>query len=407
MADAVRAPTLMDLKDIVQAEISEVSTIFALKSFGGLIGTIATGLLLDYFQPSVNYIFLAGTFFIKSLMTLLLPYCPNLLMMQGAEFIFGVCHGGFHSVANQLLLSIWTGSGRNISPYMYTLHFSYAIGALVTPIISKPFLRSELDSTVNSTMFDLTELELGNFQIWTVKTLYPLIFIIMIVPVPFFIYYFVQEKNKELLVEKSTEEELKCQEQEEDFLSRKKTILLMIFASQFYFTMAGIELGFRSFTPVFCVNSALGLTRNEGADVLAILYVTFAAGRGLLIPISTLVSSSTIVWTSTLTLLVSTSMLSVWAESSIILLQVGIALTGAGISALFAGCMLWIQNFIRLNNRLTAIICFSCRISEQVFSLATGMIIENYPMSFLYLMSGNVVFLIAAFSIMNIIVNRN
>ena len=220
MADAVRAPTLMDLKDIAQVEISEVSTIFALKSFGGLMGTIATGLLLDYFKPSVNYIFLAVTFFIKSAMTLLLPYCPNLVMMQSTEFIFGVCHGGFHSVANQLLLSIWTGSGQNISPYMYTLHFSYAIGALVTPIISKPFLRSDIESTVNSTMFDLTELELGNNQIWTIKTLYPIIFFIMILPVPFFIFYFIKEKNKELILEKSPVDEKKELGNNENYLSR-------------------------------------------------------------------------------------------------------------------------------------------------------------------------------------------
>ena len=33
--------------------------------------------------------------------------------------------------------------------------------------------------------------------------------------------------------------------------------------------MAGIEHGFRSFTAVFSVNSALSLTRPEAADVLA------------------------------------------------------------------------------------------------------------------------------------------
>merc|ERR1712117_192456 len=107
---------------------------------------------------------------------------------------------------------------------MYTLHFSYAIGALVTPIISKPFLRLDLESTVNSTMFDLPELELGNNQIWTVKTLYPIIFFIMIVPVPFFVYYFIQEKNKELHLEKCPVDVKKDLNTNEDYISRKKTI---------------------------------------------------------------------------------------------------------------------------------------------------------------------------------------
>ena len=62
--------------------------------------------------------------------------------------------------------------------------------------------------------------------------------------------------------------------------------------------------------------------RNAAADVLAILYLTFAAVRLLLIPISTLVSSNTILITSSLTLLVSTSMLSIWGETNLLIMQV-------------------------------------------------------------------------------------
>ena len=62
--------------------------------------------------------------------------------------------------------------------------------------------------------------------------------------------------------------------------------------------------------------------RNAAADVLAILYLTFAAVRLLLIPISTLVSSNTILITSSLTLLVSTSMLAIWGETNLLIMQV-------------------------------------------------------------------------------------
>ena len=112
MADSVRGPTLLDLRDAVKEDLRDVSSIFALKSFGGLVGTFVAGLLLDYCQPSVDYIFIAGVYLVKSLMTLALPYSPSLLGMQCIEFVYGVCHGGFHSVANQLLLRIWSGSGK-------------------------------------------------------------------------------------------------------------------------------------------------------------------------------------------------------------------------------------------------------------------------------------------------------
>ena len=74
-------------------------------------------------------------------------------------------------------------------------YFLIYVGALLTPIVAKPFLKdSEVESTLigNGTMFDVTELELENNGFWTIKSLYPLIFMIMVLPVPGFIFYFIQ-----------------------------------------------------------------------------------------------------------------------------------------------------------------------------------------------------------------------
>ena len=64
-------------------------------------------------------------------------------------------------------------------------------GALITPIMAKPFLREAESTAVNGTLFD-SELELEETEFWTIKSLYPLIFLIMVLPVPFYIYYFIQ-----------------------------------------------------------------------------------------------------------------------------------------------------------------------------------------------------------------------
>jgi len=406
MADSVRGPTLLDLSDIAQVDISEVSSIFAFKSLGGLVGSLGTGILMDYCNPSTDYIYIAASYFIKCLMTLALPYSPSLLGMQCIEFVYGFCHGGFHSVANQLLIRIWTGSGRNTSPYVYTLHFCYAIGALITPIMAKPFLKdAEIGSTVNGTMFDVSELELGNDGFWTIKSLYPIIFMIMVLPVPVFVFYFIQARCSEAK-KKTTSEIEHAKIDDGDYLTRNKTIAVMVFASLFYFTQAGVEHGFRSFTAVFMVNSALGLSRNAAADVLAILYLSFAAVRLLLIPISTLVSSNTILYLSSFTLLVSTSMLAIWGETNLLIMQIGIGLTGAGMASMVAAGMMWLKNVIKITNKVTAIILFACRVSEKVYSLLAGLLMETYPVGFLYIMPGNVVCIIACICIMNLIVRK-
>ena len=124
---------------------------------------------------------------------------------------------------------------------------------------------------------------------------------------------------------------------------------LLVVVVLFYFSQAGIELCFRSFIAVFCVNSALAMTRaqvrcfakilpiettssstGQAADVLAIFYVVFSVVRALLIPASTLASSSAILWVSAATLLASTTLLSGWGDTHPALLSLGTALTGAG-----------------------------------------------------------------------------
>jgi len=405
MTDSVRGPTLLDLKDLINVEISEVATIFAFKSFGGFIGVIMVGLLLDRFKPSVQYLFLFITFFIKTIATSLLPHAPSLMLMQAVEFVFGLCHGSFHSVGNLLIIRIWAGSGQDCSPYVYAMHFFYAIGALMTPVIAKPFLREE--ASLNTTMINAEELEVGVSHIWTIKTLYPLISLIMLLPTPFLLYYFIQEQREENKFHKSSSKaEVSQLEDTGKFLSRSKTSALMMFAFIFYFTMAGIEHGFRSFTVVFSVNSELSLSRPEAADVLATFYVAFAAIRGLVIPLSTLVSAPTVLWSSSAVLLASTTLLSVWGQSSIEVLKTGVGLSGLGVGSMVAAGMLWLKELVPFNNKVTAMICFAARLSEQSYSMGIGHIIEDHPMYFLYVMSANILCIIICLAFMKIIAHK-
>ena len=75
-------------------------------------------------------------------------------------------------------------------------------------------------------------------------------------------------------------------------------------------------------------------------------------------------------------------------------------------ASMVAAGMMWLKNVIKITNKITAIILFACRVSEKVYSLLAGMLMETYPMGFLYIMPGNVVCVIACIGIMNLIVWR-
>ena len=406
ISDSVRGPTLLDLQDLVRKELKEVSTIITLKSFGGLCGALITGVLLDYLQPSSSYIFIAIIYFFKSVCTLLLPFSPSLLVMQIVEFCYGLCHGGFHTVANPLLLRIW--SGRNSAPILYTMHFMFGIGAMCTPLMASPFLRTETEILTELTADNSTSrLMLATDSVWTIKTLYPIVFFIMLLPVPFYVPFYFQERKKEIASRKGTDSiESEAPERvkpADKIVSRCKCLLLIIFTSSFYFAVSGVENSFKSFAAAFGVNSSLKLSRNQAANVLAVFYLAFALVRATLIPISIIVSPTYILSFSILTLLVSTSVLSVWANSSLLCLQLGLALTGGGVASLFAAGILWTKSVITFNNKIGGVICFSMRTSEQLFAYVVGSLVDTEPVSFLYLMSGTASALLLCFILMNVV----
>ena len=59
---------------------------------------------------------------------------------------------------------------------------------------------------------------------------------------------------------------------------------LLVFVVLFYFTYAGIELCFRSFIAVFCVNSALAMTRAQVMCFAKILPIKLANNNKLFYP---------------------------------------------------------------------------------------------------------------------------
>ena len=111
--DAIRGPTLLDLKDLVGAKISEISFIFMLSSIGSLIGCFLMGIILDKF-PRFRYLILATTLVIMGITNSLLPFCPSLLSMYICVFIGGFGSGSLDTGGNVLILDIWKGRDSGV-----------------------------------------------------------------------------------------------------------------------------------------------------------------------------------------------------------------------------------------------------------------------------------------------------
>jgi len=390
LSDSTRGPTLLDLKDLVNVSVSDISSTFAVRAFGGMLGCIISGFLLDKLSRSLRIIFIMLCFLVAAISTFFLPFSNNLLTMQIISFIFGAASGGIHSSSNVLLLEIW--KDHNSSPYMYAMHFFFGAGALVAPVLSKPFLRSE--DTPNA-----------SGEVWTIKTLYPIVGLSVLCTVPGYIVYFISEFRKEKAEKEIKQKDVEIDEKSDTQILKgvSKTLLVILMAG-FYFSFAGIEVSFRTFTATYAVSSTHSLTRHSASDLQAIFYSTFATFRALMIPISAVLSPTSILWCSLSTLVFATTILSVWADTSLVMLQLGVALVGAGVASVFGSGMLWMKNHVKVTNKVGSVFTFTCTIAAQTYTILIGSYIEVHPWVFLHLMTLSSVLLILFFTFANCLV---
>jgi MFS family permease len=72
----VRGPTILDLKEILDVEISEISLIFTFFSMGSLAGCILSSLILDKLRK-YRFLVLGGSLLLMGSSTAALPYSYN------------------------------------------------------------------------------------------------------------------------------------------------------------------------------------------------------------------------------------------------------------------------------------------------------------------------------------------
>ncbi|XP_033113320.1 sodium-dependent glucose transporter 1A-like isoform X2 [Anneissia japonica] len=130
----VVGPTLPDLLHQVNANYDRLSYIFLSRGFGYMIGSIISGAVLERF----NAFGLLGTFLVTCSMGMMcVPATKKLSTIMFAFILTGTAMGGLDTGGNVLCLRIW---GESSPPYMQSLHFTFAVGATVAPLIAKPFI---------------------------------------------------------------------------------------------------------------------------------------------------------------------------------------------------------------------------------------------------------------------------
>ena len=349
------------------------------------------GYFLDkYSQHRYTYLFAYTT--IMGLSTTMIPFSPSLYFFFGLCGINGFVSGSLDTGGNVLCLDLWQGFDDS-GPYMHSIHFSFGLGAFLAPIIAERFIRAD---SMHMNSNNSREIIKANDAITPnpitgpgLEMLYPIIGIFSIIVSIGYLAFAV----KSYKIKDDINESFKI-------LGTTKTsynfvIISLILA--FLFLFCGMEFIYGIYIATFSVRSELHLSRKIGARITAVFWGSFAAMRFVAIFISMKLNPLRTLLFSFFMSIVGSTLLTIFAETSVVALYIFTAFMGIGMAPIYASSMLWMDQFMTVTNKVGGLMTVAAAVGANAFPLILGQFLESYPMLLMYMQVGLVYFCVVLF----------
>ncbi|XP_059128936.1 sodium-dependent glucose transporter 1 [Peromyscus eremicus] len=392
---AVLGPTFPDLAKNVNRNISSLSEIFVGRALGYLCGSVVGGVLFD----CMNHFLLLG---LSNLLTsaglYLTPFCKTAGLLIAMMSVTGVSFGVLDTGGNVLILNLWGDKG---APHMQALHFSFALGAFLAPLLAKlawgttaspqnhtepGFDRSALNRSSEATSDSLFAAPEDMNLLWAYASIGTYVLVVSV----FLFAPFFKESSKQKTSTASAQGARRAK--------YHRALLCLLFL--FFFFYVGAEVTYGSYIFSFATTH-VGMEESEAAGLNSVFWGTFAACRGLAIFFATLLQPGTMIVLSSVGSLVS-SLFLVLFDKSPLCLWIATSVYGASLAATFPSGISWIEQYTSLSGKSAAFILIGAALGLMATPALSGILQGHYPdlPIILYTCLGSAVFTTALFPVM-------
>ncbi|XP_052019192.1 sodium-dependent glucose transporter 1 [Apodemus sylvaticus] len=392
---AVLGPTLPDLARNVNRNISSLSEIFVGRALGYLCGSVAGGVLFD----CMNHFLLLGLSNLLTAASLYLtPFCKTAAVLTAMMSVTGVSFGVLDTGGNVLILDLWGDKG---APHMQALHFSFALGAFLAPLLAKlawgttasaqnytelQFDRSALNQSFDATSDSVFAVPEDMNLLWAYASIGTYVLVVSV----FMFAPFFKKSSKQKKSSASAQGARRAK--------YHRALLCLLFL--FFFFYVGAEVTYGSFVFSFATTH-VGMEESEAAGLNSIFWGTFAACRGLAIIFATFLQPGTMIVLSNIGSLVATFFL-VLFDKNPLCLWISTSVYGASMATTFPSGISWIEQYTTLTGKSAAFILVGAALGLMATPALSGILQGHYPdlPVILYTCLGSAVLTTALFPVM-------
>ncbi|XP_050700032.1 major facilitator superfamily domain-containing protein 4A-like isoform X2 [Eriocheir sinensis] len=423
MCVAFLGPTLLDLGCRISSVFSSMSWIFFSQALFTLIGSACGGFLIqrnrgshlvtrgrrcEWFQRWFrsesrlgNHVVLLVSTSMLAVTLAIVPWCRVLWGLAGVLAVMGFFMGTVDTVANISMIQLY---GRNVAPFLQTLHFFYGLGAFLSPIIAEPFLLNKdcdpeppmphprnltlpLPPINATTTGDSSGIQ---YAFWILSGLQ--------VPVILLLILLVAKEAMGLDIGGEAEvgaegaagagagveggkEAYEMQGKGEGAVelppvTREQMLTVTILTAFMLFLYDGLQAGYGGYVFSYAVRSIAGMSMDEAAYLNACFWGTFAFGRLISIALATrLAPSFMLLCNISGCLFAMVLMLSLRHNHAV--LYIGTCIFGTFLSSVYPTAVSLAETYIHVTSSMTSALVVTAAAGEMVVPVIIGHAFES------------------------------
>uniref|UniRef100_A0A3P9M0V8 Major facilitator superfamily domain containing 4B n=1 Tax=Oryzias latipes TaxID=8090 RepID=A0A3P9M0V8_ORYLA len=367
MSISVLGPTFEDLALNVKKDISNISYIFIGRSGGYIGGSLIGGVLFDCMNP---HLLLGFSMILTALGMYAIPFCKQAALLTAFMSSIGVSMGVLDTGGNVLILNTW---GDQAGPHMQALHFSFAAGAFVSPIIAKLLFGSDengtqlLNATLPVTKAPAPEtafnLKSSLKSMWAYIVIGSFLFLVSFL---FFLLYSRCGTVKDQSHSGSGKQ-----------LVAKHHLALVFLLFLFFFAYVGAEVAYGSFIFTFAKDFS-HMPEAQAAGLNSLFWGTFAATRGFAIFFATCMYPGTMILLCLLGSTLSSLLLCLFCNHKVAL-WVCTGVYGASMATTFPSGISWLEQYTTITGHTAAVFVVGAALGEMVLPALVGFLLGRFP----------------------------
>lgn len=371
MSISVLGPTLEDLAVNVNQDISNISYIFVGRSGGYIGGSFLGGVLFDCMNP---HLLLGLSMLLTAFGMCAIPYCKQAVLLTVFMSSIGISMGVLDTGGNVLILNTW---GEQAGPHLQALHFSFAAGAFVSPIIAKLVFGTDrkgsgemAPTTVTPSTDQVTRTPKTHgvhsdtlTSTWAYIVIGAFVFLMSFV---FFILY----SRRSISHDKAHTASAKP-------LVAKYHTAIVALLFFFFFAYVGAEVAYGSFIFTFA-KDYVQMPQAEAAGLNSVFWGTFAACRGLAIFFAACVYPGTMILLSLVSTTISSLFLCLFSKN-LVTIWLCTAIYGASMATIFPSGISWLEQYTTVTAHTAAVFVVGAGLGEMVLPGLVGFLYGKFP----------------------------